>query len=89
MFPLSIEAGEQMNIFAYLNQSGQIPEIIEFNGQFYTIPPSKIGPKPVQKPHLPIYLGGSSPNTFSRTTKYANGWIGVVRNDLGYSFQHH
>ena len=54
----------------------------EFNGQFYTIPPSKIGPKPVQEPHLPIYLGGSSPSTFSRMAKYANGWIGVIRNDL-------
>ena len=37
--------------------------------------------KPLQKPQLPLYLGGSSPNTFSRMTKYANGWI-VVRNDL-------
>jgi len=27
-------------------------------------------------------LGGSSPNTFSRMAKYANGWIGVVRNNL-------
>lgn len=57
-------------------------ETIEFNGQFYAIPSSKIAPKPIQKPHLPIYLGGSSPNTFSRMVKYANGWIGVVRNDL-------
>jgi alkanesulfonate monooxygenase SsuD/methylene tetrahydromethanopterin reductase-like flavin-dependent oxidoreductase (luciferase family) len=36
----------------------------------------------MQKPQLPLYLGGSSPNTFSRMAKYANGWIGVVRNDL-------
>jgi probable F420-dependent oxidoreductase len=57
-------------------------EIIEFHGDFYNIPPSKIGPKPVQKPTLPIYLGGSNPNTFSRMAKYANGWIGVVRNSL-------
>ncbi len=57
-------------------------QTIEFNGQFYTVPLSIIGPKPVQKPQLPLYLGGSSPNTFSRMAKYANGWIGVVRNDL-------
>ena len=33
-------------------------EIVEFKGQFYNIPKSKIGPKPLQKPHIPIYLGG-------------------------------
>ena len=74
--------GRRADEYIRLLKSIWSDEIIEFNGQFYTIPPSKIGPKPVQKPHLPIYLGGSSPNTFSRMTKYANGWIGVVRNDL-------
>jgi len=54
-------------------------DVVEFNGKYYTIPPSKIGPKPVQKPHIPIYMGGFSPNTFSRIVNYdANGWLGVV-----------
>jgi probable F420-dependent oxidoreductase len=57
-------------------------QTIKFNGQFYTIPLSIIAPKPMQKPQLPLYLGGSSPDTFSRMAKYAHGWIGVVRNDL-------
>jgi probable F420-dependent oxidoreductase len=55
---------------------------VEFYGQFYTVPLSKIGPKPIHKPELPLYLGGSSSNTFSRMVKYANGWIGVVRSNL-------
>jgi probable F420-dependent oxidoreductase len=74
--------GRRADEFIHLLKSIWSDEIIEFNGQFYTIPPSKIGPKPVQEPHLPIYLGGSHLNTFSRMAKYANGWIGVVRNDL-------
>jgi len=53
-------------------------EIVEFKGQFYNIPASKIGPKPLQKPHPPILLGGFSPKTFSRIVNYANGWIGVA-----------
>lgn len=53
-------------------------EIVEFKGQFYNIPPSKIDPKPVQKPHPPILLGGFSPKTFSRIVNYANGWIGIA-----------
>ena len=53
-------------------------EIVEFKGQFYNIPASKIGPKPLQKPHPPILLGGFSPKTFSRIVNYANGWIGIA-----------
>ena len=53
-------------------------DVVEFKGQFYNIPPSKIGPKPVQKPHPKILLGGFSPKTFQRIAKYANGWLGVV-----------
>jgi probable F420-dependent oxidoreductase len=76
------QRGRRADEFVRLLKSIWSDEITEFNGQFYTVPPSKIGPKPVQEPHLPIYLGGSSPNTFSRMAKYADGWIGVARNDL-------
>jgi probable F420-dependent oxidoreductase len=55
-----------------------IDDVVEFKGQFYNIPASKIGPKPLQKPHPPILLGGYSPKTFSRIIDYANGWIGVA-----------
>lgn len=53
-------------------------DVVEFKGQFYNIPSSKIGPKPVQKPHPPVLLGGFTPRTFSRIVSYANGWIGVA-----------
>jgi len=35
--------------------------------------------KPIQKPHIPIYLGGYSQSTFVRVANYANGWICVMR----------
>jgi probable F420-dependent oxidoreductase len=54
-------------------------DTVEFRGQYYSIPASKIGPKPLQKPHIPIYLGGFSPNTFSRIVNQdTNGWLGVL-----------
>jgi probable F420-dependent oxidoreductase len=53
-------------------------DVVEFKGRFYNIPASKIGPKPVQKPHPPILLGGFTPKTFSRIVNYAYGWIGVA-----------
>ena len=49
-------------------------DVVEFKGEFYSIPSSKIGPKPIQKPHIPIYLGGYDPKAFSRIVNYdANG----------------
>ncbi|WP_370519358.1 LLM class flavin-dependent oxidoreductase [Nitrososphaera sp. AFS] len=30
-------------------------DIVEFRGRYYNIPASKIGPKPIQKPRIPIY----------------------------------
>jgi probable F420-dependent oxidoreductase len=53
-------------------------DVVEFKGQFYDIPASKIGPKPVQKPHPPILLGAYSPKTFPRIVKYADGWIPIA-----------
>jgi len=50
-------------------------DVVEFKGQFYNVPSSKIGPKPMQKPHPPILLAGFSPKTFPRIVNYADGWL--------------
>jgi probable F420-dependent oxidoreductase len=60
-------------------------DVVEFKGKYYSIPASKIGPKPIQKPHPPIYLGGFSPNTFSRIVNYdTNGWLAGTAGPLEY-----
>jgi probable F420-dependent oxidoreductase len=59
-------------------------DIVEFKGRYYNIPASKIGPKPIQKPRIPIYLGGFTPNTFSRIAKYADGWLPAASGSLEY-----
>jgi len=48
---------------------------VEFNGKYYKIPKSIIGPKPVQKPHPPIYMGAFTPEALKRAAKYADGWM--------------
>jgi len=53
-------------------------DVVEFNGEFYKISPSKIDPKPVQKPHPKILLGGFGPKTFERITNYANGYLSAL-----------
>jgi probable F420-dependent oxidoreductase len=47
---------------------------VKFDGEFYHIPESKVGPKPVQKPHPPIYVAGFGQYTFDRAAKFGNGW---------------
>src|SRR5215467_1331439 len=60
-------------------------DVVEFKGKFYNIPASIIGPKPIQKPHIPIYLGGFGPNTYSRiVNSEANGWLGLIVGSLEY-----
>ena len=47
---------------------------VRFEGEFYSIPQSMVGPKPVQKPHPPVYVAGFGQYTFDRAAKYGNGW---------------
>ena len=51
---------------------------VEFRGQYYRIPKSFIGPKPVQKPHPPIYLAAFSPPAMKRVATAASGWFPVA-----------
>ena len=47
----------------------------EYHGRFYDFPPVKSLPKPVQKPHPPVYLGGKARNVFKRVVAYGDGWM--------------
>ena len=51
-------------------------EEVEFRGQFYTVPRSKIGPKPVQKPHPPLTVGGYGAAAVKRAAALADGFMG-------------
>src|SRR3989449_778612 len=51
---------------------------VEFHGKFYQVPKSYIGPKPVQKPHPPIYMAAFAPLALERLAKFADGWNPVV-----------
>jgi probable F420-dependent oxidoreductase len=50
-------------------------EEAEFHGRYYDFPPVYCYPKPTQKPHPPILLGGHAPNVLRRVARYANGWL--------------
>ena len=47
----------------------------EYHGQFYNFPPVYCYPKPVQKPHPPVIVGGHAPNVLQRIVRMADGWL--------------
>jgi probable F420-dependent oxidoreductase len=49
---------------------------VEFKGRFYTIPRARIDPKPVQKPHPPLLVGGYSTRVFRRVARFGDGYAG-------------
>ncbi len=58
------------------------PDPVEFDGNFYHVPRSSILPKPVQRPHPPILLGGAAPRALARIGRLADGWISSSRAEL-------
>jgi alkanesulfonate monooxygenase SsuD/methylene tetrahydromethanopterin reductase-like flavin-dependent oxidoreductase (luciferase family) len=36
-------------------------DVFEWNGKFFKVPPRRVHPKPIQKPHPPIWMATSSP----------------------------
>jgi probable F420-dependent oxidoreductase len=52
----------------------------EFHGKYFQLPKSIIQPKPVQKPHPPIYLAAFAPRALRRVATLADGWMPVAMN---------
>jgi probable F420-dependent oxidoreductase len=50
-------------------------EEAEYHGKYYDFPAVKSFPKPAQKPHPPVFLGGSAKNVFKRTVEWGDGWM--------------
>jgi probable F420-dependent oxidoreductase len=48
---------------------------VAHEGRFFAVPPSRIEPKPVQRPRPPIYLGGGAPAALERIGRRADGWV--------------
>jgi probable F420-dependent oxidoreductase len=47
-----------------------------FHGRFYNLDDEMMQPKPVQKPHLPLWMGVGHPAAVRRTAELADGWMG-------------
>lgn len=50
---------------------------VEHRGIGYDVPASAVGPKPVQRPRPPLYLGAFNERGFRRIARRADGWLTV------------
>ncbi|MGN6758197.1 MAG: LLM class flavin-dependent oxidoreductase, partial [Thermomicrobiales bacterium] len=49
-------------------------EVAEFHGQFVEFGPLWQWPKPVQRPHPPVLVGGEGPRVLERVLEYGDEW---------------
>ncbi len=47
----------------------------EYHGEFVDFDPMMTWPKPVQKPHPPVIVGGAFPYAARRALRYGDGWM--------------
>jgi probable F420-dependent oxidoreductase len=64
------QADEMLRVFKRLWTSDNP----RFEGEFYRFRDIGFAPKPVQKPHPPIWVGGNSPGAFRRVVEHGDGW---------------
>jgi probable F420-dependent oxidoreductase len=50
----------------------------EYHGELVNFDPLWSWPKPAQRPHPPIYLGGHGPKALARVVRYCDGWMPIV-----------
>jgi phthiodiolone/phenolphthiodiolone dimycocerosates ketoreductase len=90
---LGLGAGEAMNLDPYgipwnhpisrLEEAIKIlkalwtKESFNFNGRFFKLKNAFLMPKPVRKPHPPIWIAANSPRSMEITGEYADGWIPI------------
>lgn len=56
-------------------------DVVEHDGPYYRVARSRVDPKPLQRPHPPILLGGSATGALRRAGRLADGWISSSRAD--------
>ena len=57
-------------------------EVVDFHGEFHDVGPALVEPKPLQRPHPPVLLGGGVEAALRRAGRAADGWISSSGQDL-------
>jgi probable F420-dependent oxidoreductase len=68
------ERGARTTEYLRLWQACWAPGPVSFHGQFFAFDDMHVMPKPVQQPHPPLWIGGSSRAALRRVVEFAQVW---------------
>ena len=64
---------EYIEVFKRVSAGG----LVSFEGDHYHLEPAHCYPGAVQRPHIPVYVGGTSMPALRRVVRQADGWLSV------------
>jgi probable F420-dependent oxidoreductase len=70
------ERGARAEEYVAVMRSLWTDPVSRFDGRFYNLQPCRQYPKPVQRPHPPLWFGGWTDAALGRTARLGNGWYG-------------
>lgn len=70
------DRGERCDEFLEVIQAFWTQDEVTYHGKHIQIEKAKMDPKPVQKPHVPMIIGGHSKAGFRRAARFGAGWYG-------------
>ena len=71
------EALRRFNESVAIMKSLWTQENTDYDGEFYTLKKTGMEPKPIQKPHPPLWFGGQHPKALERAVRVADGYMGA------------
>ncbi len=57
--------------------------VVDFSGKWVKFETCRLDPKPIQKPHVPIIVGGYAEPALRRAVRFGAGWYGFNRDIAG------
>jgi probable F420-dependent oxidoreductase len=57
--------------------------VVDFQGRWLRFETARLDPKPIQKPHPPIIVGGYAEAAYRRAARFGAGWYGFNRDPAG------
>ena len=58
-------------------------EVVDFHGKWVNFETCRLDPKPIQRPHVPIIVGGYADAALRRAVRFGAGWYGFSRDPAG------
>jgi probable F420-dependent oxidoreductase len=69
--------GDRADDYLRVIRSLWVDEVSSFTGDHYTLSGARMYPKPVQRPHPAIHIGGDGAAALNRVAAYGQGWFGM------------